>query len=90
MMSIRALCLILIVVLFEAHVPLLGVWIPVLILGVTALPWLAVVMANDRTRRGDYRTMRRPVEPAQSALAAPRAPDESDEPRVIDVDLNSD
>jgi Flp pilus assembly protein TadB len=90
MMSIRAVCLILIVVLFEAHVPYMAVWIPVLIAGVVALPWLAVVMANDRSRRADFRVMRRPVEPVQAALAAPRAPDEHDEPHVIDVDLGSD
>jgi hypothetical protein len=84
MMSIRAVCLILIVVLVEAHVPYLGLWIPVLIAGVVALPWLAVVMANDRSRRADFRTVRRPTEPAQRALAAPRTPD--DEPRIIDAD----
>jgi hypothetical protein len=48
MMSVRALCLILGGVLISAQVPLLPVWLVLCALGMVLLPWMAVLIANDR------------------------------------------
>jgi hypothetical protein len=48
MMGLRALCLIVAVLLTAAKVPLLMVWVSVCIAGMVVLPWMAVLVANDR------------------------------------------
>ena len=48
MMSIRALCLILAAILVKIHPPLLGLWLILCVIGTVLLPWLAVILANDR------------------------------------------
>ncbi|BEL11947.1 hypothetical protein Q0Z83_101380 [Actinoplanes sichuanensis] len=48
MMSVRALCLILGGILISARVPLLPVWLTLCALGMVLLPWMAVLIANDR------------------------------------------
>jgi hypothetical protein len=48
MMSVRAFCLILGGVLISARVPLLPVWLSLCALGMVLLPWMAVLIANDR------------------------------------------
>lgn len=48
MMAIRALCLILGGVLISAQVPLLPLWLVLCALGMVLLPWMAVLIANDR------------------------------------------
>src|SRR3954451_18119295 len=66
MMSIRIICLILATILFTAHAPYAAIWGPVLLLGVTALPWFAVTLANDRTRPRPSPPAPRPsVDPAR-------------------------
>jgi Flp pilus assembly protein TadB len=84
MMSIRALCLVAAAVLVGTHAPLLWLWIPICLVGMVVVPWLAVLLANDRPprRRGQ------PVDP-------PGAAPPGDEPpalppgtsiRIIDAD----
>lgn len=48
MMSVRAGCLILGGILISARVPLLPLWLTLCALGMVLLPWMAVLIANDR------------------------------------------
>jgi predicted tellurium resistance membrane protein TerC len=58
MMGLRALCLILAAVLVMLKVPLLGLWLPLCLLGMVLLPWLAVILANDRPPKDMHRLKR--------------------------------
>lgn len=86
MMGIRALCLILATVLVTTHAPYLVIWVPILVLGAVVIPWLAVVIANDRAPKRQYRVGGRygPQAPNQRALTN-EAPD-STERKIIDAD----
>lgn len=81
MMLFRALCLIAAAVVTVQKPPLWGLWAGLCVLGAVVLPWLAVVIANDRPRR-----KRQPIPtptphlPNQTAL--PVVPHD----RVIDAD----
>jgi Flp pilus assembly protein TadB len=55
MMGIRALCLVVAAILVGIHAPYLVVWLPLLLLGMVVLPWLAVILANDRPPKAKYR-----------------------------------
>src|SRR5690606_21653081 len=63
MMSIRAVCLVLAVVVVTVKPPLMGLWLLLWALGMTILPWVAVVLANDRlpTKRHRWRPHRAPA-----------------------------
>lgn len=86
MMSIRAMCLVLATVLAVAKVPLLWLWVPLCVVGMVVIPWLAVILANDRAPKAEYRLANRlrrtPAEPpAPTALPPARLND-----RTIDID----
>jgi Flp pilus assembly protein TadB len=83
MMTLRALCLVAAAVLAGVHAPLLWLWIPICLVGMLALPWLAVILANDRTRPRRTRLRDTPPAAPAEALPAPRAVDPI---RVIDAD----
>lgn len=51
MMGIRAACLIIGAVLVSAKVPMLWLWLPLCGVGMVLVPWLAVLIANDRPPR---------------------------------------
>lgn len=85
MMVVRAGCLVLAAILAMAHVPLLGLWVVLCLVGAVLLPWLAVILANDSGPRPEYRLANRfrrepPPPPAQRALP------QRDQPKVIDAD----
>jgi Protein of unknown function (DUF3099) len=80
MMSIRALCLIVAAVLVSVHPPLLGLWLAFCVTGMVLLPWLAVILANDRAPRSRAERARRGPQPDRAALGPPS------HPRVIDED----
>ena len=85
MMVARAGCLILAAVLAMAGVPLLALWVSLCLVGAVLLPWLAVILANDRGPRPEYRMANKfrrqaPQPPAQRTLSAREAP------KVIDAD----
>src|ERR1700753_3563061 len=88
MLSIRAVCLILATVLVTTHAPGLVIWVPLLILGALVLPWLAVILENDRGPKDRYRIANRlgRTPPNQRALTATDPRDGEDRPRVIDAD----
>jgi hypothetical protein len=58
MMGLRALCLIIGALLVIYHVPLLIIWLPLCGLGMVFLPWLAVILANDRPPKDRHRLKR--------------------------------
>lgn len=82
MMSFRAVCLILATILASAHVPYLGIWIPLLLVATLLVPWLAVILANDRAPRSQYRLAKH-----QPDIPEPRAlTGANDTARTIDAD----
>lgn len=82
MMSIRAVCLVAAAVLAAVHAPLLWLWIPICLIGMIAVPWLAVILANDRPRRRRTSAPPPPHRPADE-LSAPLA---IDPVRIIDAE----
>lgn len=87
MMLVRAGCLVLAAVLAMARVPLLALWVSLCLVGAIVLPWLAVILANDRGPRPEYKMANRfrrrpqpPPPPVQRALPA------HDQPKIIDAD----
>jgi Flp pilus assembly protein TadB len=85
MMSIRAVCLILAAVLVSLKVPLLGWWLAMCVLAMILLPWLAVLIANDRPAKPEHRLVKRARHSPQPP--PPNAVTEHGEPKVIDVEL---
>lgn len=51
MMSLRAACLITGAILISVRPPLLPVWLIMCAAGMVLLPWMAVIIANDRPAR---------------------------------------
>jgi hypothetical protein len=58
MMSIRAGCLILAAILVGLKPPLLGLWLVLCVIAMVLLPWLAVLIANDRPVLPEHRLSR--------------------------------
>jgi hypothetical protein len=83
MMSIRALCLVAAAILAGVHAPLLWLWIPICLFGMVAIPWVAVILANDRPRRKRVRPGAEPAPPPAEQLLTPLA---IDPVRVIDAE----
>ncbi|GAB3644631.1 DUF3099 domain-containing protein [Glycomyces tarimensis] len=78
MMSIRALLVVVCGLLVIVEAPLLWLWLPLGLVGMAALPWLAVMLANDRLAK-DKRSLF--VRHRQSAKRLP-TPDH----RMIDTE----
>ncbi|MGX6602550.1 DUF3099 domain-containing protein [Micromonosporaceae bacterium Da 78-11] len=67
MMGLRVLCLIAGAILTSLKVPLLPLWWAVCLLGMVMLPWMAVLIANDRPAKSK-------AERAATAAAAVEKP----------------
>jgi len=85
MMGLRAVCLVVGSILVAVEAPLLWLWLPLCVAGMVLLPWLAVLIANDRPAREEKKLLSRlrrrtGPEPAQNALQSRPAA------RVIDAD----
>ncbi len=82
MMGVRALCLVAAAVLVSVHAPLLWLWVPVCLVGMVVVPWLAVILANDGPPKARYRLAGKlhHSEPPAPPPALPPA----DPPRVIE------
>ncbi|MCW6010638.1 DUF3099 domain-containing protein [Micromonospora sp. CPCC 205371] len=83
MMSIRAVCLIVAAVLVGSRAPMLWLWLPLCLLGMVLVPWLAVILANDRPPRDKHRLRNRlhhqpPVEDPPQSLPGQRTIDADD------------
>jgi hypothetical protein len=85
MMSIRAVCLVAAAVLVSVRAPLLWLWLPMCLFGMVVVPWLAVILANDRLPKDRYRLMHR-GRPTEEEPAKALSPADEPEPRVIDAD----
>jgi hypothetical protein len=83
MMSIRASCLILAAILVGLRPPLLGLWLVLCVVAMVLLPWLAVIIANDRPVKAEHRLIGRG---RAAADGAPNALTARGEPVVIDAD----
>ena len=70
MMSIRGVLVIVCGILVMAEAPLLWLWLLFGVVGMAVLPWLAVVLANDRLARKPGRFTRH--ERRAETLEAPR------------------
>ena len=81
MMVIRAGCLVAGAVLVSTKPPFWGVWLALCLVGMVLIPWLAVILANDRPAksRAERRAQAHPVAPPAPALT-------EREHRVIDSD----
>lgn len=91
MMSVRAMCLVLATVLAVAQVPLLWLWVPLCLVGMVVIPWLAVILANDRAPKAQYRLANRlrrtHTEPPTPVALPPAHADGRVNGRTIDVDI---
>jgi hypothetical protein len=86
MMGTRVVFLIIGGVLISAHAPMLWLWLLLCAIGMTVLPWLAVLIANDRPPKEKYRLMHR-LRPRQTDETPPRAlPAEPPAARTIDAE----
>ena len=90
MMSIRVVCLIAAVILVAARPPLLWLWLTICVAGMVLMPWLAVLVANDRPAKQEHRLagrFRRQAGTGPPALPPQPYVWDDDEPRgeVIDV-----
>ena len=84
MMSLRVVCLVLIVIFVSVHAPLVWLWVPILLFGMFIVPWLAVILANDRPPKRDNYVSSRHAPAPQRALTDGDNPEP--ERRVIDID----
>ncbi len=55
MMGVRVVCIIGGAILVGARAPLLWLWLPLIALGMVLIPWLAVLLANDRPPKDRHR-----------------------------------
>jgi Protein of unknown function (DUF3099) len=86
MMSIRAVCLIVGAILVGVDAPLLWLWLPLCGLGMILLPWLAVIIANDRPPKEQHRLFGR-LRHSRQPDAPPRSlPANEPAAKVIDVE----
>ena len=84
MMALRALCLIAGAILISVRPPLLPLWLILCAAGMVLLPWMAVLIANDRPpKTREERAAARP-QPTQRILE--QEPAEERKARVIDAE----
>ncbi|MGC4769433.1 DUF3099 domain-containing protein [Micromonospora sp. DT44] len=86
MMGIRVACIVAGAILVGAKAPLLWLWLPLCAVGMVLIPWLAVLLANDRPPKEEHRLSnrfhpRRRVETPPMSLTAEERPH-----KIIDVE----
>ncbi|MFI5834578.1 DUF3099 domain-containing protein [Micromonospora sp. NPDC051300] len=59
MMSVRVACLVAGAILVGVRAPLLWLWLSLCALGMVLIPWLAVLLANDRPPKEEHRLANR-------------------------------
>ena len=83
MMSIRGVCLLAAAVLVGVKAPLLWLWLPLCLLGMVLIPWLAVILANDRPPKERHRLRHKEPEAEETPRQAlPGTPP----PKTIDAE----
>src|SRR5262245_25307438 len=83
MMGTRLICLVIGGVLVMLKVPLLPLWLALCVAGAILLPWLAVILANDRPPKPEHRLRNRPRKREEPV---PRSLGTGDNPKIIDAD----
>ena len=83
MMALRAACLITGAVLISVRPPLLPLWLTLCAAGMVLLPWMAVLIANDRPAKTKAERAAAQPQPGQRMIEP--KPDEAP-PRVIDAE----
>lgn len=86
MMSVRAVCLVVAAVLVATHAPLLWLFVPICLVGMVVVPWLAVILANDRLPKQKYRLATKLHRTERAEELPPRALPSREPGRVIDHD----
>ena len=95
MMGLRLVFLIIAGVLVSVEAPMLWLWLPLCIAGMVFLPWMAVLIANDRPPKEKYQLTaflrgsrkRSPDAPSEVTGEAPQRPEiTSTEQRIIDAE----
>ncbi|MCW2566630.1 MAG: hypothetical protein JWN54_727 [Mycobacterium sp.] len=93
MMGLRALCLVAAVLVSASHVPLRMLWVGLCIVGMVVLPWMAVLVANDRLPKkssqfrshlGGHPAPERALPPANPVIDADADEPDAGEPRILD------
>ncbi|MFJ8577713.1 DUF3099 domain-containing protein [Micromonospora sp. NPDC093277] len=86
MMGIRVACLVAGAILVGAKAPLLWLWLPLCGIGMVFIPWLAVLLANDRPPKEQHRLANK-FHPRGHDEAPPKAlPTEEHTHKVIDAE----
>ncbi|SBT53598.1 DUF3099 domain-containing protein [Micromonospora auratinigra] len=86
MMGIRVACLVAGAILVGAKAPLLWLWLPLCGLGMVLIPWLAVLLANDRPPKEQHRLAHK-FQPRVRDEAPPMAlPAQEGPHKVIDAE----
>jgi arginine exporter protein ArgO len=83
MMGLRAVCLITGAVLISVRPPLLPLWLILCAAGMVILPWMAVLIANDRPAKTKAERAAAAM-PSSRRMIEPKPADE--QPRVIDAE----
>lgn len=89
MMSIRVAALIIAAVLITVQPPLLWLWLALCAIGMIIIPWVAVIMANDRLPKDRHR-LRRPDRSGSSASGMPASAGPKQVPSGRDPDAHED
>ncbi|WP_329007981.1 DUF3099 domain-containing protein [Micromonospora rifamycinica] len=86
MMGIRVACVIAGAILVGVQAPLLWLWLPLVALGMILIPWLAVLLANDRPPKEEHRLANR-FQPRRRDDTPPMSLTAEERPhRIIDVE----
>ena len=85
MMGLRAACLITGAILISVKPPLLPVWLILCAAGMVLLPWMAVIIANDRPAKTRAERAQSRQAPAPGHRVLEEKPAEREHP-VIDAD----
>ncbi|MER5454256.1 DUF3099 domain-containing protein [Micromonospora sp. NPDC002389] len=87
MMGVRVACVIAGAILVGTRAPLLWLWLPLVALGMIVVPWLAVLLANDRPPKEQHRLIGRSARRRQQQEAPPMSLTAEERPhKVIDAE----
>ena len=85
MMLLRAVCVVVAAILVATRPPLLWLWITLCLAGAVFLPWVAVLLANDKGPRPEHQLRNKFNRPPTSHPDPGRALDDR-EHKVIDIE----
>lgn len=86
MMGIRVACLVAGAILVGAKAPLLWLWLPLCGIGMALIPWLAVLLANDRPPKEQHRLANKLHHRPPAATPPTALPAEQSPHKIIDAE----